>query len=87
MTITTVGYGDLVPETTTGRMTAVGLMLAGLGLLGAAAASLAAYFRLEGDPEGADSASSEDHMADEIAALRRDVARLVQLAEGDPGRS
>ena len=32
-TVTTVGYGDVVPETGAGRLVAAALMLAGLGLI------------------------------------------------------
>jgi voltage-gated potassium channel len=32
-TVTTVGYGDIVPESSTGRVVASGLMLLGLGLI------------------------------------------------------
>ncbi len=40
-TVTTGGYGDHYPITTTGRLVAVGLMLAGITLLGILTASLA----------------------------------------------
>ena len=46
VTITTVGYGDIVPTTTTGRITAVVLMFSGLGVLGVLAGSLASFFGL-----------------------------------------
>ena len=47
VTITTVGYGDLVPESRVGRLTATVLMLTGVAMLGTVAASLASMFRLE----------------------------------------
>ena len=47
VTMTTVGYGDLVPETRVGRITAVFVMLTGVALLGTVAASLASLFRAE----------------------------------------
>ena len=44
VTVTTVGYGDIAPKTIPGRMVAVAIMVAGLGLISALAGSIAAYF-------------------------------------------
>jgi voltage-gated potassium channel len=43
-TVTTVGYGDTFPVTPAGKGIAVVLMLLGIGLFGALAASLSAFF-------------------------------------------
>ncbi|RFA14524.1 hypothetical protein B7R22_09385 [Subtercola boreus] len=43
VTITTVGYGDYTPVTVEGRMIAVGLMIAGIALLGVVTATLASW--------------------------------------------
>jgi voltage-gated potassium channel len=43
-TITTVGYGDLSPVTTEGRLVAAGLMLAGIAVLGTVTAAIATWF-------------------------------------------
>ena len=47
VTLTTVGYGDIVPKTTLGRWAAVVIMLTGVAVLGLLAGSLASFFRLE----------------------------------------
>jgi voltage-gated potassium channel len=43
-TMTTVGYGDRYPTTGQGRLVAVGLMIAGIALLGVITAAVAAWF-------------------------------------------
>ena len=42
-TVSSVGYGDLVPVTGLGRLAAVGLMVAGIGVLGLVTATLASW--------------------------------------------
>jgi voltage-gated potassium channel len=46
VTITTVGYGDLTPVTTVGRIAAICLMFGGVALLGVLAGTLASFFGL-----------------------------------------
>ena len=48
VTLTTVGYGDIVPKTPTGRWAAVTIMITGIAVLGMLAGSLASFFRLDG---------------------------------------
>lgn len=43
-TLTTVGYGDIYPTTTEGRLIAVGLMVSGICVLGVISATVAAWF-------------------------------------------
>jgi len=47
VTLTTVGYGDIVPKTATGRWAAVVIMLTGVAVLGVLAGSMASFLRLE----------------------------------------
>jgi voltage-gated potassium channel len=51
VTLTTVGYGDIVPKTSTGRWAGVVIMLTGIAVLGVLAGSLASFFRLDTDDE------------------------------------
>jgi voltage-gated potassium channel len=44
VTLTTVGYGDVTPVTTEGRIAAMALMLLGIGLFGAITATITSYF-------------------------------------------
>jgi voltage-gated potassium channel len=44
VTTTTVGYGDISPETTGGRILAGILMIVGIGFLGMVTGSIATYF-------------------------------------------
>ena len=43
VTLTTVGYGDVTPQTTEGRLAAMALMLLGMGLFGAITATITSY--------------------------------------------
>ena len=92
VTLTTVGYGDIVPKTPTGRWAAVVIMLTGVAVLGVLAGSLASFFRLDngksatepptddglaGGPAGSSGASGEDA----LRALTAEVAALRRQVE------
>jgi voltage-gated potassium channel len=60
VTLTTVGYGDIVPKTSTGRWAAVMIMITGIAVLGLLSGSLASFFRLgAGGEETSDGGAGE----------------------------
>ena len=59
VTLTTVGYGDITPETLTGRSVAVMIMITGVAVLGLLAGSLASFFRLQPDGSARDPAMAD----------------------------
>ncbi|BBZ32093.1 potassium channel family protein [Mycolicibacterium confluentis] len=73
-TITTVGYGDEYPVTTTGRVIAGLLMIGGIGLLGTITATIASWIvQRVAEEDTASQAATVAHIAelrDEIRALR-----------------
>jgi voltage-gated potassium channel len=79
-TVTTVGYGDVVPHHASGRIVATFLMVAGIGILSVVTAVITAAFletvrRRMGDPGHAEVLARLDELAarlDEIdSAVRR----------------
>lgn len=92
VTLTTVGYGDLVPTSSVGRLTGAVLMISGIAILGVLAGTLASFFRLQPTtPVGGEHAPpppvAED-LAAQVAQLSAQVEelnrRLVALGERPP---
>ncbi|MFN8026754.1 MAG: ion transporter [Acidimicrobiia bacterium] len=96
VTLTTVGYGDVVPVTTAGRAAGVMIMLTGIAVLGLLAGSLASFFRLEPktDEQGNVIESGDegiDAITAELALVRAQLAQLTQqiaeiVPKGDAAR-
>jgi len=81
-TVTTVGYGDRYPVTSDGRLVAVGLMLAGIALIGVVTASIASWLIAKvRDAEN----DAESRLTKEITELRDELASIKALivAQGD----
>lgn len=80
-TITTVGYGDFVPVTWTGRAVAVLIMLTGISMLGAATAGLSATLLKQNKPD------PSVEVMQELNELKSMVAVLQQqLSEKRPSQ-
>jgi voltage-gated potassium channel len=54
VTLTTVGYGDIVPHTRAGRLAGVAIMFTGVAVLGVLAGSLAELFHLSSESDDAE---------------------------------
>jgi voltage-gated potassium channel len=84
-TVTTVGYGDVVPENTSGRLVGALLMLNGIALVSVVTAAVTAMLIEQARQRQA----ADDGVGD---ALERIEARLAQIeaalsrSEGKPGR-
>jgi voltage-gated potassium channel len=76
VTATTVGYGDISPATTEGRIIAVALMLLGIGVIGAFTATVASFFvAQEEGSELAEIAARLERVEAKLDALLKDRAR------------
>ena len=74
VTLSTVGYGDIAPTTTGGRIGAIVLMLVGIAFLGTVAATLASEFVSDEDQE---QESAVTALRQEVESLRRSVDALA----------
>ena len=68
VTLTTVGYGDVYPVTTEGRIAAMALMLLGIGLFGAITATITSYLMTH-DIEKLEKHDVESSLASELERL------------------
>ena len=77
VTVTTVGYGDMVPATAGGQAIAVALMVGGIGIFGGLAANLAAFFvKADVEADDVEEDARTARLLQEIGALREEVAAL-----------
>ena len=64
VTLTTVGYGDIVPTTTAGRLCGIAILFTGIAVLGVLAGSLASLFNLEPVAEQQEPSTASSATAD-----------------------
>jgi voltage-gated potassium channel len=82
VTITTVGYGDFYPVTTLGRMTAVFVMLSGVGIIGALASILASVLVTSDTGADEEVETDADTAAEsQVAITGTDTPAAMDLAE------
>ncbi len=83
VTLTTVGYGDIVPKTHAGRFAGIAIMFTGVAVLGVLAGSLADLFKLgeEQPVEAGRDAPAYEELAALQAELRQLEARIGNVAE------
>lgn len=74
-TVTTVGYGDYAPVTTTGRFIAAGLMIGGISLIGVVTATIASWIV---EQVAEEDSAKQAATAREIEELRHEVRRLTE---------
>jgi voltage-gated potassium channel len=81
VTITTVGYGDFFPVTAGGRITAVFLMVAGLGLIGVLASLMANLLIGSSQDDEQETPDGAPTLTQELALIKTELATLRQLME------
>ena len=81
VTMTTVGYGDVSPQTNYGRVIAIGVMVVGIGFLGLLIGAVAERFVTQeiSEAQAEITEEVEEAEADLRAELRQITARLVEL--------
>jgi voltage-gated potassium channel len=98
VTLTTVGYGDIVPHTPAGRLAGVAIMFTGIAVLGVLAGSLSALFGIQEPPEREPAGDATPTVPDtqpihvklaglhaELRSIERRLGALAEAAAADPG--
>lgn len=77
-TMTTVGYGDTFPVTTTGRYVGVGLMVGGIALLGTVTATFASWLVNAVRDEQEETEDRLEIVRSEVRSLRERLDRVLE---------
>ncbi|MEV6361691.1 potassium channel family protein [Nocardia asteroides] len=88
VSVTTVGYGDVYPVTTEGRLVSLVLMTLGIGLISFAIGTMTSWVveQLKTVDDAADRAERTlAELVEEVRALRTEVAELRERSESPPG--
>lgn len=87
VTCTTVGYGDISPSTALGRITAVILMMFGIGFIGMLTGSITTYFTAHHEPEHQQDDDLDTLLASASDADRQkiyEIAKIILSKEDAP---
>jgi voltage-gated potassium channel Kch len=81
-TVTTVGYGDVTPETVAGRFVAGAVMLAGVALVAIVTAAVTSSFVARAEEQrGADDATEDGLAAERLDARLQDITERLDRVE------
>nr|WP_181726082.1 potassium channel family protein [Planococcus sp. (in: firmicutes)]QJS06173.1 ion transporter [Planococcus sp. (in: firmicutes)] len=79
VTTTTVGYGDISPETPIGRFLAVILMLVGIGIIGTLTSAITSFFNKEETKTHEKKLLEILHKIEDIESLSKDDIEIIKL--------
>src|SRR5262249_18681223 len=86
-TVTTVGYGDVVPDQAVGKVIAAFLMLGGLSLLAVVTAAVTSGFVARAQASRNDPFTQKlDALGEELEAVRAEIERLRLQIDADGSR-
>jgi len=81
VTITTVGYGDFYPVTVAGRIAAMFIMIAGVGVIGALASLLASVLVGNGSADETQPEAPSSDVNAEVVAVRAELSEVRAMLE------